>query len=48
MRSTMARCAPVVDQDVAAVQGGAADLHAIERRLAPSCDRAAPRPRALA
>jgi SRSO17 transposase len=35
-------------QDTLAVQGGVASLHDIERRLAPSCERAEPRQRALA
>jgi SRSO17 transposase len=48
MRSTMAPFAPVVDQDVSAVQGGAAYLSDIERRLAPYFERAEPRQRALA
>jgi SRSO17 transposase len=48
MMSTMAPSAPVVDQDVAAVQGGAAYLTDIERRLAPYFERAEPRQRAIA
>jgi SRSO17 transposase len=47
MMSTMDPWAPVVDQDVSAVQGGAADLSDIERRLAPYFQRAEPRQRAL-
>src|SRR5262245_63637075 len=48
MRSTMAPSAPVVAQDVSAVPGGAAYMTALERHLAPSCERSAPRQRALA
>jgi hypothetical protein len=48
MMSTMAPSAPVVDQDVSAVQGGAGDLRDIERRLAPYFERAEPRQRAMA
>jgi DDE superfamily endonuclease len=48
MMSTMDPCAPVVDQDVSAVQGGAAYLSDIERRLAPYFERAEPRQRAMA
>ena len=48
MMSTMARSAPVVDQDVSAVHGGAADMTDIERRLAPSFERSEPRQRAMA
>jgi SRSO17 transposase len=48
MMSTMAPCAPVVDQDVSAVQGGAAYLSDIARRLAPYFERAEPRQRAMA
>src|SRR5918911_4315731 len=40
--------APRLDQDVAAVLGGAAYLTEIEHRLAPSCERAEPRQRAMA
>ena len=40
--------APCVDEDVSAVQGGAAYLTDIERRLAPYVERAEPRQRALA
>jgi SRSO17 transposase len=40
--------APVVDEDSSAVQGGAADLTALERRLAPYVERAEPRRRAMA
>jgi SRSO17 transposase len=46
--ATMDPSAPVVDQDVSAVQGGAAYLRAIARRLAPYCERAEPRQRAMA
>ena len=46
--ATMERSACPVDQDVTAVQGGAAYLTAIERRLAPYFERAEPRQRALA
>jgi hypothetical protein len=48
MRPPPAPAAPRLDQDVAAVLGGAAYLTAIERRVAPSGERAAPRQRALA
>jgi SRSO17 transposase len=48
MMSTMEPWAPLIDQDVAAVQGGAAYLWDIERRLAPYFERAEPRQRALA
>jgi SRSO17 transposase len=48
MMSTMDPGAPVGDQDVSAVQGGAADLSDIERRLAPYFERAEPRQRAMA
>ena len=48
MMSTMDPSAPVVDQDVSAVQGGAAYLSDIERRLAPYFERAEPRQRAMA
>lgn len=47
MMSTMERCAPVVGQDISAVQGGAASLRDIERRLAPYFERSEPRQRAL-
>jgi SRSO17 transposase len=46
--SKMEPFAPSVDQDVAAVQGGAAYLTDIERRLAPYFERAEPRQRAMA
>jgi SRSO17 transposase len=46
--ATMERSACPVDQDVTAVQGGAAYLTDIERRLAPYFERAEPRQRALA
>jgi SRSO17 transposase len=39
---------PPLEQDAAMVQGGAASLHAIERRLAPYFERAEPRQRAMA
>jgi hypothetical protein len=48
MMSTMAPCAPLMAQDVSAVQGGAAYLRDVERRLAPYCERAEPRHRAMA
>jgi SRSO17 transposase len=48
MMSTMEPAAPVVAQDVSAVQGGAAYLSDIERRLAPYFERAEPRQRAMA
>src|SRR2546430_13799120 len=48
MMSTMEPSAPVVDQDVSAVRGGAAYLSDIERRLAPYFERAEPRQRAMA
>jgi len=48
MRLTTAPCAPPLDQAVPAVQGGAASLHDIEPRLAPSFERAEPRQRAMA
>jgi SRSO17 transposase len=48
MISTMAPSAPVVDQDVSAVQGGAAYMTDIERRLAPYFERSEPRQRAMA
>jgi SRSO17 transposase len=48
MMSTRAPGAPVVDQDVSTVQGGAAYLRDSERRLAPYFERAEPRQRALA
>jgi SRSO17 transposase len=48
MMSTMEPSAPIVDQDVSAVQGGAAYLNDIERRLAPYFERAEPRQRAMA
>jgi SRSO17 transposase len=40
--------APYVDQDASAVQGGAAYLSDLERRLAPYFERAEPRQRAMA
>jgi SRSO17 transposase len=48
MMSTMEPSAPVVDQDVSTVQGGAAYMADIERRLAPYFERAEPRQRAMA
>src|SRR5262245_12521774 len=48
MMLTKESLAPHLDQDVAAVQGGAASVADIERRLAPYCERAAPRQRAMA
>jgi SRSO17 transposase len=48
MIPTMEPGAPVADQDVSAVQGGAAYLTDIERRLAPYFERSEPRQRAMA
>jgi SRSO17 transposase len=48
MRSTMEPAALIVDQDVSTVQGGAAYMTDIERRLAPYCERSEPRQRAMA
>lgn len=48
MMSMMEPWAPYVDQDASAVQGGAAYWRDIERRLAPSFERAEPRQRAMA
>jgi SRSO17 transposase len=48
MMSTMEPSAPVVDQDVSAVQGGAAYMSDLERRLAPYFERAEPHQRAMA
>jgi SRSO17 transposase len=48
MMATIERSACPVDQDVAAVQGGAAYLTDIARRLAPYFERAEPRQRAMA
>jgi SRSO17 transposase len=48
MMSTREPSAPVVDQAVSAVQGGAAYMNDIERRLAPYFERAEPRQRAMA
>jgi SRSO17 transposase len=48
MMPTMEPCAPCVDQDISAVQGGTAYLADIERRLAPYFERAEPRQRAMA
>jgi len=38
----------LVDQGVSGVPGGAASMHALERRLAPSVEHTAPHPRAMA
>jgi SRSO17 transposase len=46
--STIGPFAPSMDQDIAAVQEGAAYLTDIERRLAPYFERAEPRQRAMA
>lgn len=48
MMSTLEPSAPVVDPDISAVQGGAAYMSDIERRLAPYFERAEPRRRAMA
>lgn len=48
MMSTLEPSAPVVDPDISAVQGGAAYMSDLERRLAPYCERAEPRRRAMA
>jgi SRSO17 transposase len=48
MMSTMEPSASTRDQDVLAVQGGAAYLRDLARRLAPSFERAEPRQRAMA
>jgi SRSO17 transposase len=48
MMSIMDPSAPVVDEDVSAIQGGAAYLTNIERRLAPYFERAEPRQRVMA
>ncbi len=48
MLLTKERSAPPMDQDASAVQGGAAYLADLERRLAPSCERAEPRQRVMA
>jgi len=48
MIPTMEPGAPVVDQDVSAIQGGAAYGSDLERRLAPYVERAEPRQRAMA
>src|SRR5262244_1163094 len=45
---TMEPDTPLMDQDVAAVQGGVAYLSDVERRLAPYFERAEPRQRAMA
>jgi len=47
MMPTMERSAPALDQDVSAVQGGAAYMTDIERRLGPYFPRAEPRQRAM-
>jgi DDE superfamily endonuclease len=48
MRVTRAPWTLRGDQDLSAVQGGAADGPAVERRVAPDVERAAPRQRAMA
>ena len=48
MMSTMEPSAPVVDQDVSTVQGGAAYMTEIERRLAPCFEHSEPCQRAMA
>jgi SRSO17 transposase len=48
MMPTMEPCAPCVDQDVSAGQGGTADATDSARRLAPYFERAEPRQRAMA
>jgi SRSO17 transposase len=48
MMSTMEPSAPVVDQDGSTVQGGAAYMTDIARRLAPYFERSEPRQRAMA
>src|SRR6267142_3406438 len=48
MMLTKERDAPPLEQDVPMVQGGAAYLTDIERRLAPYFERAEPRQRAMA
>jgi hypothetical protein len=48
MLLTMAPWTLRVDQDISAVQGGAPSFTAVERRLAPYCERAEPRQRAIA
>src|SRR5215218_10188377 len=45
---TKERGTPPLEQDAAMVQGGAAYMSAIERRLAPYVERAEPRQRAMA
>jgi SRSO17 transposase len=45
---TKERGTPPLEQDAAMVQGGAADMSEIERRLAPYFERAEPRQRAMA
>jgi hypothetical protein len=45
---TQARGTPPLEQDAAMVQGRAASMSAIERRLAPDGARAEPRQRAMA
>lgn len=47
MRPTMAPAARLMDQDLSTVHGGVAYVHASARRLAPSFERAEPRPRAM-
>jgi SRSO17 transposase len=48
MMPTMEPRAPVVDQDVSTVEGGAAYFMDVERRVAPSFERSEPRQRAMA
>jgi SRSO17 transposase len=48
MMPTHEPTAPALDEDISAVQGGAASLTDIERRLAPYCERSEPRQRAMA
>lgn len=48
MRPTNEPTAPALGEDVSAIQGGAAYLTDIERRLAPYVERAEPRQRAMA
>src|SRR3954452_7779743 len=48
MMVTREPCTLRVDQDISAVQGGAAYFTDVERRLAPYFERAEPRQRAMA
>ena len=48
MMLTNERSPPPLEQDARMVQGGAASLTALERRLAPSCERVEPRQRVRA